>query len=91
MRLAVKFNQDSWLEVYDAHSVTLYREVGEAGSERHISGPGPLHVLIGNPDGVSLELDGHPVALPSAAESGKPQRFLLDSSGHVSDVPPTPP
>jgi cytoskeleton protein RodZ len=91
VRLAVKFNQDSWLEVYDSHSVTLYRDVGEAGSERHISGPGPLHVLIGNPDGVSLELDGHPVALQSAAESGRPQRFLLDSSGHMSDVPATPP
>ncbi|HEY1725576.1 MAG TPA: RodZ domain-containing protein [Steroidobacteraceae bacterium] len=91
LRLAVKFNEDSWLEVYDAHSVTLYREVGEAGSEHHVSGPGPLHVLVGNPDGVSLELDGHPVALKSAAESGKPQRFLLDSSGHMSDVPPSAP
>ncbi|HEY3731987.1 MAG TPA: RodZ domain-containing protein [Steroidobacteraceae bacterium] len=91
VRLAVKFNEDSWLEVYDSHSVTLYRDVGEAGSERHITGSGPLHLLIGNPDGVNLELDGHPVTLKSAADSGKPQRFLLDSSGHISDVPPTPP
>jgi len=86
VRLAIKFEEDSWLEVYDAHSNTLYRDVGQAGSERHISGAGPLHVLVGNPDGVSIEIDGHPLALKPAAESGRPQRLLLDSSGQVSDA-----
>jgi len=87
VRLAIRFNQDSWAEVYDARRVTLYHDFGGAGSERRVTGAAPLRVLIGNPDGVALELDGHPVALRPAAESGKPQRFLLDSTGRMSDIP----
>jgi len=87
VRLAIKFNQDSWTEIYDAHGSTLYHDFGSAGSERHLGGTAPLRILLGNPDGVELELDGHPVALRPAAESGKPQRFLLDDGGHMSEVP----
>jgi cytoskeleton protein RodZ len=89
VRLAIRFNQDSWIEVYDAHRATLFNDFGGAGSERRVSGAAPLRVLLGNPDGVSVELDGHPVALRPAADSGRPQRFLLDSSGRMSDVPAT--
>ncbi|MFI4868343.1 MAG: helix-turn-helix domain-containing protein [Steroidobacterales bacterium] len=87
VRLAIRFNQNSWAEIYDARRVTLYHDFGGAGSERRLTGAAPLRVLIGNPDGVVLELDGHPVALRPAAESGKPQRFLLDSTGRMSDIP----
>ena len=90
VRMAIKFNQDSWIEIYDAHGATLYHDFGGAGSERHVSGAGPVRVLLGNPDGVTLEVDGHPVALRPAAESGRPQRFLLDDGGRMSDVPAPP-
>jgi cytoskeleton protein RodZ len=90
VRLAIRFNQDSWIEVYDAHGATLFHDFGGAGSERRVSGTAPLRVLLGNPDGVTVELNGHPVALRSAAESGRPQRFLLDSEGGMSDVPASP-
>jgi len=89
VRLAIRFNQDSWIEVYDARGATLFHDFGGAGSERRVSGAAPLRVLLGNPDGVSVEIDGHPVALRPAADSGRPQRFLLDSGGHMSDVPAT--
>lgn len=87
VRLAIRFNQDSWVEIYDAHGATLYHDFGGAGSERRLSGTAPLRVLLGNPDGITLELDGHPVALRPAAESGRPQRFLLDDGGRISEVP----
>jgi cytoskeleton protein RodZ len=87
VRFAIHFNQDSWIEVYDAHGSTLFHDFGGAGSERRVSGTAPLRVLIGNPDGVSVELNGHPVSLRPAAESGRPQRFLLDSEGGMGDVP----
>ena len=87
VRLAIRFNQDSWIEIYDAHGATLFHDFGGAGSSRRVSGMAPLRVLLGNPDGVSVELNGHPVALRPAAESGRPQRFLLDSAGNMSDVP----
>jgi cytoskeleton protein RodZ len=86
VRLTLRFNQDSWTEIYDAHGATLFHDFGGAGSERRVSGTAPLRVLLGNPDGVSIELDGHPVALKPAAESGRPQRFVLDSTGRLSDV-----
>jgi cytoskeleton protein RodZ len=89
VRMAIKFNQDSWMEIYDAHGATLYHDFGSAGSERHVNGAGPVRVLLGNPDGVALQVDGHPVALRPAAESGRPQRFLLDEAGRMSDVPAT--
>jgi cytoskeleton protein RodZ len=87
VRLTVRFNQDSWTEIYDAKGATLFHDFGGAGSERRVSGTAPLRVLLGNPDGVSIELDGHPVALKPAADSGRPQRFLLDSAGRLGDVP----
>jgi cytoskeleton protein RodZ len=88
-RLAIHFNQDSWVEVYDARGATLFHDFGGAGSERRVSGAAPLRVLLGNPDGVSVELNGRPVSLRPAAESGRPQRFLLDSEGAMSDAPPS--
>jgi cytoskeleton protein RodZ len=90
VRIAIRFNQDSWTEIYDAHGATLFHDVGVAGSERHLSGVAPLRLLIGNPDGIALELDGNPVTLRPAAEGGRPQRFHLDSAGRVSELPTTP-
>ncbi|MFI4905653.1 MAG: helix-turn-helix domain-containing protein [Steroidobacterales bacterium] len=87
VRLAIKFNQDSWTEIYDARGSTLFHDFGGAGSERRLTGVAPLRILLGNPDGVALELDGHPVALRPAADSGKPQRFLLDDGGRISELP----
>lgn len=89
VRLAIRFKQDSWIEIYDARGATLFHDFGGAGSERRVSGAAPLRVLLGNPDGVSVELDGHPLALRPAADSGRPQRFLLDSAGRMSDIPAT--
>jgi cytoskeleton protein RodZ len=87
VRLAIRFNQDSWTEIYDAHGSTLFHDFGGAGSERRVTGAAPLRVLLGNPDGVTVELNGRPVALKPAAESGRPQRFVLDSAGGMSEVP----
>ena len=87
VRLAIRFNQDSWTEIYDARGSTLFHDFGGAGTERRVTGMAPLRVLLANPDGVSIELDGHPVALKPAAESGTPQRFVLDSAGRTSEVP----
>ena len=87
VRLAIKFNQDSWTEIYDARGSTLFHDFGGAGSERRLTGVAPLRILLGNPDGVALELDGHPVALRPAADSGKPQRFLLDDGGRITELP----
>ncbi|HEU4619555.1 MAG TPA: RodZ domain-containing protein [Gammaproteobacteria bacterium] len=60
----LKFSQDSWVEVTDSSSTRLYYGLGKAGDESHVAGPAPLTVLIGNADGVVLEVDGKAYAYP---------------------------
>jgi cytoskeleton protein RodZ len=86
VRLGLKFSQDSWTEIYDASGATLFYELATAGSERHLSGLAPLRILLGNPEGVTLELDGRTVALGQSARSA-PLRFALDGGGRVIEVP----
>lgn len=86
VRLALRFNQDSWAEIYDANGARLMYELGAAGSQRHLEGLAPLHLLFGNPEGVTLELDGHPLALSAEAGSGATRRFSLDGGGRVVEV-----
>jgi hypothetical protein len=86
VRLGLKFSQDSWAEIYDASGAKLLYELATAGSERHLSGVAPLHILLGNPEGVTLELDGRNVALGQSGRSA-PLRFALDGGGRVVEVP----
>lgn len=60
----MKFVQDSWVEVKDSTETRLYYGLGKAGEESHLVGAPPLAVVIGNADGVVLEVDGEPYAFP---------------------------
>jgi cytoskeleton protein RodZ len=86
VRLGLKFSQDSWAEIYDADGSTLLHELAPAGSEQRLAGRAPLRILLGNPEGVALELDGRPVALDASADPGSARRFSLDGGGRVIDV-----
>jgi cytoskeleton protein RodZ len=74
--VAVKFVQDSWVEVKDSSNARLYYGLGKAGEESHLVGSPPLAVLIGNADGVVLEVGGRPYAYPRRAR-GKIASFTL--------------
>jgi len=86
VRLGLKFNQDSWAEIYDANGSRLLYDLGSAGSVRRLAGQPPLRILLGNPEGVSLELDGRAVPLGGAADSSAPLRFSLDGGGRIIEV-----
>jgi len=86
VRLGLKFNQDSWAEIYDANGSRLYYDLGAAGSERRLAGLAPLHILLGNPEGVRLELDGQVVPLQSATATNTPVRFSLDGGGRIIEI-----
>jgi cytoskeleton protein RodZ len=86
--LGLKFRQGSWAEIYDASGTRLFSEFGSAGTERRLNGTAPLSILLGNASAVSLELDGHPVALGDKALGGSGVRFSLDGGGKLSDVQP---
>ncbi|MGH8141078.1 MAG: helix-turn-helix domain-containing protein [Steroidobacteraceae bacterium] len=95
VQLGLMFSQDCWTEVYDSGGTRLLYHLVTAGSVRHLSGVAPLRILLGNPAGVTLQLNSRAVTLSNAARSA-PLRFTLYADGHlvhvrVWTVPPKPP
>jgi cytoskeleton protein RodZ len=82
--LELHFNEDSWAEVYDAHGERLLFDVGSADSTRTVSGTPPLRVVLGNPTGVALELNGRPVSVPEGAARNVSIEFRINRSGRVA-------
>lgn len=84
--LRMHFAEDSWAEVYDARGERLFYDIGPADSTRTVSGMPPLKIVLGNPAGVSLELDGRPVALPDSAQHNVTLEFRITRSGHAASA-----
>ncbi len=82
--LQLHFNEDSWAEVYDARGERLLFDVGSADSTRTVSGTPPLRVVLGNPAGVALELNGRPVSMPDGAARNVSIEFRINRSGRVA-------
>lgn len=61
--LHIQFDGDSWLEVRDGTGHVLLSMMGKQGSSRTVSGPPPLHVVVGNANVVKLRYRGKPVEL----------------------------
>jgi len=78
----LRFNADSWVEIYDARGERLFYDIGAAGSERTVSGAAPLKVVLGNAPAVALEVNGHPVTLPEAGSDNALQ-FGISRSGRI--------
>lgn len=86
VQLSLQFRESSWVEIYDAAGQRLLYELGEAGSQRALHGSAPLRILLGNPSGVNLALDGHPVTFDQPPRGDSPLRLSLDGSGRVLEV-----
>ena len=82
--LQLHFTEDSWAEVYDARGERLLFDVGPADSTRTVSGMAPLRVVLGNPTGVALELNGRPVSVPESATRNVSIEFQINRSGRVA-------
>jgi cytoskeleton protein RodZ len=83
-QLQLHFSEDSWAEVYDAQGERLLFDVGSADSTRTVSGAPPLRVVLGNPVGVALALDGRPVSVPDGATRNVSIEFRINRSGRVA-------
>lgn len=88
VRLALNFSQNSWIDIYGADGAQLFHGMAQSGSQHHVTGSAPLRVFLGNPPGVTLELNGHPVDMTG---NPKPRRFTLDEAGHIAEVRAEPP
>jgi cytoskeleton protein RodZ len=86
VRLALAFREDSWVEIDDAGGARLLYELAHAGGERELRGSAPLRIVLGNPGGVDLAVDGRPVTFSEPPRADSPLRLSLDGSGRVLEV-----
>ena len=82
--VTLRFTGDSWAEVYDARGNKLFYDIGSADSVKTLSGTPPLRVILGNPAGVAIEVNGKPATLPKVSGAENGIQFNLNRSGRVS-------
>jgi cytoskeleton protein RodZ len=64
-RIALRFEAQSWVEIRDAEGKVLMSKIGQPGTSDVVEGGGPLPfaLVIGNAQGVRVEVDGKPLDL----------------------------
>jgi cytoskeleton protein RodZ len=81
--LTLRFAADSWVEVYDASGARLFYDVGAADTVRTVTGPAPLRVVLGNPAGVAVAVNGREAVIPGTALRDGEARFVVNRSGRI--------
>jgi cytoskeleton protein RodZ len=81
--LQLRFNADSWVEVFDGAGRAVIYDLGKAGSERTVTGTAPLSVTIGNAGAVTVAINGRPVAVPPRAPGELLARFSIGPDGSL--------
>ncbi len=82
--LTLKFSGDSWVEVYDANKHAVLFDMGHNSSTRQVTGIAPLNVLIGAVPQVTLQINGHDVAIPAKRIVSSVARFAVDVNGTIN-------
>ena len=62
-QLHLQFDQESWVEVRDAHNKVIFAKLNKAGREEYVTGLPPFRVVVGNARGVRLSYDDKPIDL----------------------------
>lgn len=83
-RLKLELAEESWVEVYDSRGERLFYDVASAGSAQSIEGRPPLRVVLGNPAGVSVQVDGQQREIPANAVNSDGARFVVNRSGTLA-------
>jgi cytoskeleton protein RodZ len=81
--LQLRFNADSWVEVFDGAGRAVIYDLGKAGSERTVTGTAPLSVTIGNVSAVTVAINGRPVSVPPRAPGELLARFSIGPDGSL--------
>lgn len=75
--LRFEFSEDCWLEVTDADDGRLAYRLYRAGDVARLRGKAPMHVFLGNAEGVRLTVNGAPIALRPAARRDGTARLTV--------------
>jgi cytoskeleton protein RodZ len=81
--VTLRFNGDSWAEVYDAKGAKIFYDIGSADSVKTLSGAPPLRVILGNPTGVAMEINGKSMTVPTVKGDNGVQ-FTVFRNGRLS-------
>lgn len=81
--LQVRFTADSWVEIYDGSGKAVLYDLGQAGTQRSVTGTAPLSVTFGNAPAVALRVNGRAVALPAPPAGQSVARFSIGPDGSL--------
>lgn len=57
------FDDESWVEVRDGNDQTIFAQLNRAGTTRRVIGLPPLHIVVGNSQGVRMTYAGREINL----------------------------
>jgi cytoskeleton protein RodZ len=81
--ISLAFAADSWAEIYDGAGKAVLYDLGRAGTQRSIAAAAPLSLTVGNAPGVTLAVNGRPVAIPALPGGGTVARLTIEADGTV--------
>ena len=79
--LQLRFNGDSWVEIFDGTGKAVVYELGKTGTVRTVTVTAPLSVTLGNAPSVAVTINGRAVPAPPA--TGAVARFSVGADGNV--------
>lgn len=79
IKVEFEFENDCWVEVYDAFDERIAIGNKNAGYVMTLNAQGPFRVLLGNPDGVSIWVNGNPYDM-SDLPKNRVARFEVDAN-----------
>lgn len=89
-RLAIQFDRESWVEIYDRGGGRLFYSLASGGSEVVVEGAGPMRVLLGDIEGAAVAYNGEPLDL-SRYQGRSVVRFTVgEMSSTTATEPPAP-
>lgn len=80
VRITVRYNEESWTEIFDARKRRLLHGLIQPGATRVISGQAPFNVFLGNSPGVELEINGKPFDHSAYVRGNNTARFLIEDN-----------
>ena len=83
--LNIKFNEESWIEIFDARKRRLLHGLIKPGASREVSGLPPFNVFFGNAPGVELHINGELFDHKRYARRNNTARFSIEDA----DIPGT--
>jgi cytoskeleton protein RodZ len=81
--LAMRVNDESWVEAYDARGMRLQFGFAHAGTTLELTGTPPFRLVLGNAGAVEVSVEGAAVSLPAAAP-GTRLRVTVSGKGAVT-------